>query len=140
MKMAGEKKERKTIKSLSQEICILKEQVKEIEPLKKTVVDLVKIVENLKIDNNFIQVQGKSVRENLQEVTKCNECDKTFESKTKFKKHKLEIHQTKIKCNDCDKEFTKNCELEVHVINEHQSVQKFQCDLCDKTFVLKWRL
>ena len=106
--MAGEKKEKKTIKSHSQEIFILKEKVKEIEPLKKTVVDLKKIVESLKLDKNCIQVQRVYFSENLQETVKCNECDKTFESNFFLRKHKLDVHQRKITCKDCDKVFTKN--------------------------------
>ena len=44
--MVGEKKE--TVKSLSQEILILKEQVKQIDPLKQKLLDILKVVENLK--------------------------------------------------------------------------------------------
>jgi hypothetical protein len=45
MKMTGEKK--KTKKSLGQEILILKEKVKEIEPLKQRVFELLEIVNYL---------------------------------------------------------------------------------------------
>ena len=34
----------------------------------------------------------------------------------------------------------KNCELEVHIKNEHVKVKEYTCDMCDKIFVLKWRL
>ena len=35
--------------------------------------------------------------------------------------------------------FHKNCDLESHLNKDHKP-QKFECEKCDKTFVLKWRL
>ena len=34
----------------------------------------------------------------------------------------------------------KNCKLEVHIRNEHEHVKDYKCDVCDKGFVLKWRM
>ena len=34
----------------------------------------------------------------------------------------------------------KNCELELHIKNQHEKVKDYECDLCDKRFVLKWRM
>ena len=56
MKMTGDQKQ--TIKSLGQEILILKEQVQEIEPLKTRVFELLEIVKNLKITEN--KTEGSS--------------------------------------------------------------------------------
>ena len=44
------------------------------------------------------------------------------------------------KCKVCDQIFSKNNELEVHLKAEHKEVKKFQCEKCNMTFVLKWRL
>ena len=48
--MTGEKKQ--TMKSLSQEILFLKEQVKEIDPLKQKVSELLEMIKNLNIKEN----------------------------------------------------------------------------------------
>ena len=135
-KMVGEKKE--TVKSLSQEILILKEQVKQIDPLKQKLLDILKVVENLKKRNDITEVA--SDKENQQDRIRCNKCEITFASKKKAKKHNLETHPQQIKCKNCDKVFKKNCELELHVRSQHERVNEFKCDVCDKCFVLKWRL
>ena len=136
MKMTGEKKQ--TMKSLSQEILILKEQVKEIDPLKQKVLELLEMIKNLNIKENY-EVRT-FVKEIAQVAIKCKICERDFATKKILKKHNLEIHPTKIKCQDCDKVFMKNCELEVHIKNQHKKVKEYTCDLCDKTFVLEWRL
>ena len=135
MKMTDEKKQTK--KSLGQEILILKEQVKKIEPLEQRVFELLELVKNLKTKEN--KSEGSSAKEIQQETTNCNKCGKAFATKKKFKKHMQEMHPSKIECKICDKVFTKNCDLEVHIRNEHQTLNDFMCDMCDKRFVLKWR-
>ena len=135
MKMTGEKKQ--TMKSLSQEILILKEQVKEIDPLKQKVLELLEMIKNLNIKENDTDIN--SVKEILQIANKCDICERAFTTKKKLKKHIQETHPTKIECQTCDKVFTKNCELELHIKNQHE-VKEYTCDSCDKTFVLKWRL
>ena len=61
MKMTGEKKQ--TMKSLGQEILLLKEQVKEIEPLRQRVFELLETVKNLK--NKEINTEGSSANANV---------------------------------------------------------------------------
>ena len=97
--MVGEKKE--TVKSLSQEILILKEQVKQIDPLKQKLLDILKVVENLKKRNDITEVA--SDKESQQDRIICNKCEITFASKKKAKKHNLETHPQQIKCTNCDK-------------------------------------
>ena len=70
MKMTGEKKQ--TMKSLSQEILILKEQVKEIDPLKQKVLELLEMIKNLNIKEN--DEERTSVKEIAQVSIKCNIC------------------------------------------------------------------
>ena len=38
------------------------------------------------------------------------------------------------------KVLTKNCHLKDHVRENHKAIEKYKCDKCDKTFLLKWRL
>ena len=75
--MAGEKK--KTIKSLSQEVDILKDQVKEIPFLKQKLLEFEKVFNNLKLSENSIS------EENFKEMTKCVQCDKSFDAKKKLR-------------------------------------------------------
>ena len=130
--MTGEKK--KTIKSLSQEIDILKEQVKEIPLLKQKLSEFEKVINDLKLRKDITE------EENLRELIKCIQCDKSFDLKKKLKKHLRETHPRSVKCKTCDKVFSENCELEVHIKTDHQEINEYGCDHCDKKFVLKWRL
>ena len=45
-----------------------------------------------------------------------------------------------VKCKLCTKDFSKDNYLEVHMKTEHKEVENFKCEICDKTFVLEWRL
>ena len=126
MKMTGEKKQ--TMKSLSQEILFLKEQVKEIDPLKQKVSELLEMIKNLNIKENDTDIN--SVKEIVHIANKCDICERSFTTKKKLKKHIQETHPTKIECQTCDKVFTKNCELELHIKNQHE-VKEYTCDSCD---------
>jgi len=44
------------------------------------------------------------------------------------------------KCKECGETFTQNSDLEMHVISEHGQEKSFQCEICDKRFVLEWRM
>ena len=44
------------------------------------------------------------------------------------------------KCKECGETFTKKSDLEVHAIAEHGQEKTFQCGICDKRFVLEWRM
>ena len=130
--MGGENK--LSMKSLYQEILILKEQVKEIKPLKQKVIELQKTVQNMNNSRNVTE-EISDKKEN-----KCTMCGLDFNSKNRLKKHKIELHAKPIKCQNCDKMFMKNCELELHIRSKHEEVKDYKCDLCDKRFVLKWRM
>ena len=71
---------------------------------------------------------------------KCKFCEETFKSKINLKKHLRDSHPTQIKCCDCTEIFTKNSDLEVHLEEQHKRSKQFECEQCDKTFALKWRL
>ena len=106
--------------------------MKQIDPLKQKLLEVLEIVENLKISKNTTEVA--SVKENPRDRIRCNKCDITFDSKKKAKKHNTETHPQLIKCKNCDKVFKKNCELELHIRSQHERVKELECDLCDKTF------
>ena len=86
--MAGEKK--RTIKSLSQEVDTLKEQIKEIPLLRQKLLEFEKILSKLKLSEEITE------EENLK-IINCNHCDETFDQKKKLNKHLREIHPRKIK-------------------------------------------
>ena len=93
--MGGEKKQ--SIKSLHHEILILKEQVKEIEPLKQKVIELQQTVQNLNNCKIVIQ-ETLDKKENM-----CTKCGIVFNSKNRSKKHnKIKTYFKQIKCQNCD--------------------------------------
>jgi hypothetical protein len=70
----------------------------------------------------------------------CKICSNSFDIKKNLKLHMLESHPQSIKCNFCDKMFAKYCDLEIHIQTNHETIGKYQCDVLDKKFILKWRL
>ena len=44
------------------------------------------------------------------------------------------------KCELCDKRFSKNVEFENHMVEKHDTQKPFECSICDKKFILEWRL
>ena len=71
---------------------------------------------------------------------KCKLCDLPFNSKKSLKVHMREIHRPKFECKICEEIFGQNCELEVHLKEKHNEIEMFNCEKCEKKFVLKWRL
>ena len=128
---------KKTIKSLSEELEVLKEQVKEILVLRQKVTDLERAVNDLANDKRINQDQYEN---ETTEQFKCRKCEKTFDSRKILKKHIAEVHAEKIKCKSCDETFLRKCDLEVHIKAEHEMTEKYKCKQCEKTFFLKWRL
>ena len=121
-----------SVKSLSEELERVKKEVKEIPALKKKISELQEIIEKLlkTRENNTDQVKSHN----------CSKCDQTFTSRKSLKKHIADNHASRISCKLCDEAFSKNFELELHIKSDHASPEIFQCEVCDKTFVLKWRL
>ena len=103
MKTGGEKKQ--TIKSFHQEILMLKDQLKEKEPLQQKVIELQETVKILNNDKNVNEETSAKIEIN------CTTCGISFNSKGKLKKHNIEKHSQRINCHNCDKVFMKNCEL-----------------------------
>ena len=44
------------------------------------------------------------------------------------------------KCSECGDIFSKNSDFEIHMEEVHHAETHFKCDLCEKTFLLEWRL
>ena len=65
---------------------------------------------------------------------------KSIESAKSMKKHMKNIHPTQIGCFVCALSFTKNSDLEAHIEECHESSSRYNCDQCNKKFVLEWRL
>jgi uncharacterized C2H2 Zn-finger protein len=120
-----------TVKSLGEEIMVIKEQLKEIKTLKQTVKDLRKELQELK--------SSKEKTNDGTEELRCKKCDEPFNSLKFLKKHLLQVHPITLNCNICDKTFLKNHELEEHM-EEHAEEKKFKCEVCHKEFYLEWRL
>ena len=99
-----------TVRSLSEELNVMKEQMKEFESLKikfKMLETEVKLLRS--------QEEGTEIPKNKIE---CKDCGKSFASKTVLKKHVAQVHPKVVECKHCDQTFSYNHELEVHV-KEH---------------------
>ena len=132
--MAGTKKV--TVKSLSEEVCNLKEQVKELPILKKEISELKDLVRDLLNSKNGDTPNEETEAERID----CRKCDEKGLSKRSLKRHLSSKHALKIKCTICDEIFSKNYDLEVHIKSKHEPRELHKCDYCEKEFVLKWRL
>ena len=71
---------------------------------------------------------------------KCKVCDIDFENRRNLMEHVKEEHPRKIRCLSCEEVFNKNSDLEAHIKTYHETIETYKCDICEKTFVLKWRL
>ena len=126
--MSGAKK--MTVKSLSEELEVLKDQMKEFIILKETVKELKEEIKVLKSKKSETKENG----------SKCRKCDDTFNSKINLMKHISEIHPHTIECKYCEQTFRQNCELEMHIKTSHKQTKEYKCEKCNKIFLLKWRL
>ena len=119
-----------TVKTLGEDLDVVKEQVKEINTLKL-------IIEDLRAEVNELK-RERQVRTEV-ECFACKKCESSFKSSKMLKQHILELHPKLISCKICEQSFSKNHELENHM-DEHQVEKHFKCDICEKEFFLEWRL
>ena len=128
-------------KSLSEDISALQEQVKQIETLKKKVLNMESMVEELKDKLKYYEdkeIESTSLKKK-ENILKCKFCEELFDDRMIMKGHIKMKHPRKINCEECDKTFNLNIDLEVH-LESHKKPKMFQCSLCDKEFHLMWRL
>ena len=109
---------------------IIEEQFDEISYLKEIVQNLEKTTRDIKnlLTKIIIELTGKP--------------KKKIKTKKFDKKKTIEVSRdsTELKCKMCDIKFVKLCELESHIETSHETYHKFECQICKKTFVTKWRL
>ena len=123
-----------SLKSLKAEINDLREQLQDtklyVEDLEKKLAIATNVNKSVK-GNNKSQI----------DTFECDNCEFLCQSRKELFKHKTKEHSQKLKCRSCGKKFEKMSDLETHINSSHQSTEKrFECELCDKKFVLKWRL
>lgn len=119
---------REELKSVKNELNSAKEELKEV----KRVTRIEKTEENLNTNKSQERSDGSDV--------KCENCDKTFNSKKDIKMHSKRVHLPEIKCKLCENIFERYCDLEVHIKANHEANRKYECETCGKTFALRWRL
>ena len=84
-------------------------------------------------DNNC-----KRSKEKERSSDKCQVCEKSSQSVNNLKKHPNGTPG--VKCKVCGNSFVKNSDLELHIKKIHQDAEMYECDKCDKKFLLNWRL
>ena len=85
-------------------------------------------------------LEENATKDNSENTFKCKFCDKSFQSRKTVAVHMKEYHPPTIKCKTCDDIFEKYSDLELHIQIIHESKGKYECDECNRVFVLKWRL
>ena len=151
--MEAKKNTRITIKGVKEELNIeinyLKDWMKSMENrlnISETKVNNLqdKLSKNNTDSGNHVDndnAQEKVLEEKKSEdEQKCKMCEKHFSSKRNLKKHRSEVHTTKINCSKCKLTFLKNSDLELHIKTEHDTTVKHSCGICGKLFMLEWRL
>ena len=90
--------------------------------------------EKIPVEDN-ITVLGTDKNNN--ETNYCRHCEKSFSTKSNFKRHSKK-HKGSIRCHiaACKKAFANNSELKRHV-ETHSSDKTFQCSFCIKKFKSK---
>ena len=152
-----------TVKTLSEEFYKLKDDLKEFTDVKKKLFELEDALKTCEKAKEIMKGQMKALEQKVEALQKskdplnsqngdnrsekstaerlnCRRCDETFDSKKNLKRHLTSNHATKIECKVCDEIFSKNYDLEVHIKTAHKPKELYNCDKCDKTFLLKWRL
>ena len=131
-----------TLKSLQTEMNVLKEQ---LESVKDELCYVKEELKELKSESQLEKPKINHSTKNRQEESSgrrfiCRACDNPFDSKKSLKVHIKASHPQTIKCKLCEETFGQNSDLERHIKEEHEPNGKYECDKCDKTFVLRWRL
>ena len=115
-----EEKKRVTIKSLTEELNVLKEKVKKVDILEEQMNELKDIIELLLMGRNLENVKNYKVQPHSSFNFNCSlsVCARGFVTKYVLNKHIKEEHRQNLRCEICDGTSDKNCVLETH-IEEH---------------------
>jgi hypothetical protein len=141
-----EAKSKVTVKSLSTKFSKFSEENKNlkewVKSLEKKIENSEKRIKVLEEKCNQAEEPYKAVAKDVSPKTKFNykTCEESFEVKKNLRVHMLEKHPQKVKCKDCHETFDKSCDLEVHIEVHHKLTRQFECEKCEKKFVLQWRL
>ena len=128
-----------TIKSLQLDILSIKEELKDVKSELKEVKEELKEVKDEKEKHLNAKHEEEESTSNKRS-SYCRKCDKSFNSKKSLNLHVKKMHPQKMKCRLCEETFDENIKLERHISLHHESTEKFDCNECGKSFVLKWRL
>ena len=109
----------------------------EIENVKEELTDVKTKLRNAEQKLESVKIKGVSEESN---ILNCRVCDKLFDTRASLKLHLKDEHIQKAKCTMCEELFDRNCDMENHIRNIHESFETYDCDKCEKTFVLEWRL
>ena len=117
------------------------EHAVENHPLSHVFFGTVKIEEdNLTIKECYYQNPAniESVHEK-QKPLSCPNCDSTFTSNSKMKRHIQTVHEgiKPFKCEFCPLECGSNSDLKRHVGRVHEKNKPFQCELCPLNYGTK---
>lgn len=134
------------LNDLTEELNVVKYEFKdvkqELNDVKKELSDTKETLKTLKVQgivSDINKIQTQSIEGKSKQILKCKVCDKPFESRKTLKMHLIYDHEQKVKCNKCEETFERNCDLEEHIGTKHETTEKYDCDQCEKTFVLEWR-
>ena len=97
-----------SVNSLTEEVTILREQVKEIPYLKNKIAELFEIVKSLKTQGNVALHTDNDAELVDSKEFNCRKCDFSCSSKTLLNKHVKRNHPRIIECDQCDKIFKDN--------------------------------
>ena len=88
---------------------------------------------NIKFDNmSLYESHRKIVHPQNFTASKCDSCDKVFESRPTLTKHQKGVHQGIVsKCIFCEKTFSFRENLRRHMRQVHTDLRPFVCDQCD---------
>lgn len=73
---------------------------------------------------------------NLQSSHQCAECDATFPTCSRLKRHVLGVHRQvrNFKCTQCPRMFSQKSHLSKHCLDVHEQRRDHKCPDCDKYF------
>ena len=85
--------------------------------------------------------QSHEYRQHAEKTISCGQCGRMFPSEALRNSHinKIHIKINNKMCNLCGERFSDKATFEAHV-NRHTDYRPFECDICQKTFLIKSHL